>query len=618
MYQYPAGENLDKQMSGDQNPPMMFGRYSDIPLLALVCVFALQSAVFAQRFGHGRLSNPEGYWQLTAPTVASLSSFYNSSGNGQGLGEHKNGRLLLSTFPADAGNIVGVVPATVNIEYQATPLQVLLYLSGSDFIPVPLDSHGRGQVDVDTQSQAVTGYACTQTMKLSIFLEFNTDSSMQFNVLQKIGFVSTAGTGNCADYLTSVRTQLDAGTAMQPWVAFSGSGGLKAKKLETLREIDLTYEFTGSRLSSTTTLLPHCPAASPLLSMSPVDLSEVTGVVPLGNLNPTGHTFPAPHLYFYLKRTNPLDPLDFTFPSVSTALYAPANVRIYEVTRSEYSTGPLPGDHWLDYSIKYAVCRELTGYFGHVTTLSPAFETLIGAIGSTNCNTYSTGGVTITQCTNNVSVDVAAGFILGTAGGTLRANALDVGMRDQRVTLTYISPAKYPSDRLHTVCAVDYMEPGPKVAMESKLGNFSGTVLRTVPPVCGGVMYDIAGTASGDWFAVGASTDHEDPHLALVPDNVSPNFLTFSVGTSVPSLPPGTYVFLPGLVDSSFVNQPFSAVAPGAVYCYGPVSAAGLSRVIFLEMTDSTHLRIASVSGPAVTCGAAPFTMPAGAGMFER
>ena len=596
---------------------MMFRQYSNIPLLVLACVFAFQSAVLAQRLGHGKLSNPEGFWQLTPPTIGGLTAFYNHAGK-PGLGEHSNGDLLLSTFPADAGNIVGAVPATVNIEYQATSGHALLYLSDSDFVPVPLDDHGRGQVEVDTQSQAVTGYACMQTTTLSILLEFNSDSSMQFNVLQKIEFVSTASTGNCTEYLTSVRAQFDAGTATQPWVAFAGSGGIKTKKLERLREIDLTYEFTGTRLSSTTTLLPHCTASSALLSTSPVDLAQVTGVVPLGNLNPTGHTFPSPHLYFYLKRTNPSDPLDFTFPSVSTALYAPGNVRIHEVSRSDYSTGPLPGDHWSDYSIKYAVCRELTGYFGHVTTLSPAFETLIGPIGSTNCNTYSTGGITVTQCTNNVSVDVAAGFILGTAGGTLRANALDVGMRDQRVTLPYISPAKYPSDRLHTVCAADYMESAVKAAVEGKLGNFSGTILRTAPPVCGGVMYDIAGTASGDWFAVGASTDHEDPHLALVPDNVTPNLLTFSVGTSVPSLPPGTYSFLPSPPDSSFVNQPFSAIAPGAVYCYGPVSTGGLPRLIFLEMTDASHLRIASVAGPAVACGAAPFTIPAGEGVFER
>jgi hypothetical protein len=594
---------------------MTLPRHARIIVVGLACAFAFESAALAQTFGHGKLSNPEGFWQLTPPTTADLKAFYGTSEHGKG--EHSNGRLLLSTFPASAGNIVGVVPLTINIEYQPSPRQILFYASDSDFFVIPLDSHGRGQAEVDTQSQVVSGYACTQTTKLSVVFDFKNDTSMEFVVVQQIEFVSSASTGNCADYLATVKAQLEAGTATQPWIAFAASGGLKTRKLEKLSEIDLTYEFSGLRLSPTTTLLPHCTAASPLLNMSPVDLAQVTGVVPLGNLNPPGHTFPSPHLYFYLKRTNPSDPLDSSFPSVSTTLYAPGNIRIHQVRRSEYSTGPLPADHWSDYSIDYTVCRELTGYFHHVTTLSPEFETLVGPIGSGECETYSTGGVTVTQCRKDVSLGVTSGFPLGTAGGTLRANALDVGMRDQRVTLGFISPAKYP-DRVHTVCAADYMEPVLKAAVESKLGNFSGTVPRTVPPVCGEVMYDIAGTASGDWFAVGASTDQEDPHLALVPDNVNPNTLTFSGGTSVPSLGTGAFLFTPSVIPGSFVNQPFNLVTPGAVYCYGPIVSGGSQRVIFLETTDSTHLRIASLAGPTVTCGAAPFAMPPGAGMFER
>ena len=589
-------------------------RYARMIVVGLACAFAFENAAFAQIFGHGKLSNPEGHWQLTAPTTADLKTSYTPE---HGNGAHGKGRLLLSTFPATAGNIVAVVPPTINIEYQASPRQIRLYVSDSDFFVIPIDSHGRGQAEVDTRSQVVSGYACTQTTKLSVVVDFKTDTSMDFDVLQQIEFMSSAGSGNCTDYLATVKAQLEAGTATQPWIAFAASGGLKTRKLETLSEIDLIYEFTGVRLSSTTTLLPHCTTGSPLLTMSPIDLAQVTGVVPLGNLNPPGHTFPTPHLYFYLKRTNPADPLDFSFPSVSAPLYAPGNIRVHQVRRSEYSTGPLPADHWSDYSIDYGVCRELTGYFHHVTTLSAGFETLVGPIGSDACETYSTGGVTVTQCRKNVSLDITSGFTLGTAGGTLRANALDVGMRDQRVSLGFISPAKYP-DRVHTVCAADYMEPVVKAAVESKLGNFSGTIQRTVPPVCGEVMYDVAGTASGDWFAVGASTDNEDPHLALVPDNVNPNLLTFSVGTSVPSLGTGAFSFTPSLIPGSFVNQPFNLVTPGAVYCYGPIVSGGMQRVIFLEMSDSTHLRIASLAGPTVTCGAAPFVMPAGAGMFER
>src|SRR5262249_52499765 len=253
-----------------------------------------------------KLADPEGYWQLTPPTIADLIAFYSNKQNnpgGSGLGEHSNGLIVLSSFPADAGNVVGVVPPTVNIEYHESPRQITLYFSESDSFVVPLDDHGRGQADVHSQSQSVPGYACTEASTFSFAFEFKSDTSMSFVVLEKIEFVSAASSGNCSDYLASVRAQLESGTATQPWISCALSGGLKTKKLERLNEIELTFAFTGVRLSTTTTLLPHCGATTALLNTSPVDLTQVTGVVPLGNLNPSGHTFPSPHFYFYLRRT---------------------------------------------------------------------------------------------------------------------------------------------------------------------------------------------------------------------------------------------------------------------------------------------------------------------------
>jgi len=37
---------------------------------------------------------------------------------------------------------------------------------------------------------------------------------------------------------------------------------------------------------------------SALLTRSPVALSALRWIIPLGNLNPTGHVFPTDHLYF--------------------------------------------------------------------------------------------------------------------------------------------------------------------------------------------------------------------------------------------------------------------------------------------------------------------------------
>ena len=40
-------------------------------------------------------------------------------------------------------------------------------------------------------------------------------------------------------------------------------------------------------------------SANTLLTQSPVLLNQVTGIVPLGNLNPPDHALPTRHMYWY-------------------------------------------------------------------------------------------------------------------------------------------------------------------------------------------------------------------------------------------------------------------------------------------------------------------------------
>src|SRR5690242_9125489 len=46
--------------------------------------------------------------------------------------------------------------------------------------------------------------------------------------------------------------------------------------------------------------LPAC-SGNTLYTALPTDLSGVSGIVPLGNLNPTGHTLPTDHIYLYVQ-----------------------------------------------------------------------------------------------------------------------------------------------------------------------------------------------------------------------------------------------------------------------------------------------------------------------------
>jgi hypothetical protein len=135
---------------------------------------------------------------------------------------------------------------------------------------------------------------------------------------------------------------------------------------------------------------------------------------------------------------------------------------------------------------------------------------------------------------------------------------------------------------------------------------------RTVPPVCGTVMQDVANTAQGRWYF--GSSANDDPHLALVHDNVIPGQPVFSVGTSVPSLPVGVYLFIPAA--SGRLNASFDRVtSDGNIYCYQLSNSSG--RHIFVQLASASTLKIEGVVGSA--CGdPATWSLTAAAVQFQR
>jgi hypothetical protein len=146
--------------------------------------------------------------------------------------------------------------------------------------------------------------------------------------------------------------------------------------------------------------------------------------------------------------------------------------------------------------------------------------------------------------------------------------------------------------------------------MRAKLG--AGTLRRTVPPLCGEVAQDVPNSAAGRWFRPGSPTYPEDPHLALAHDNVNPANGVFSVGTSIPSLPAGTYAFTPA--SSGRVNLDFRFVTTvGELECY---QVSGNRRIV-VQLASATRLRISPFG--TGTCGdPATWTLGTGAVEFER
>ena len=344
-----------------------------------------------------------------------------------------------------------------------------------------------------------------------------------------------------------------------------------------------------------------CGANNSFFTNSPLDQADFKGLVPLGNLNPSGHVFPTDHIYFYLSNV-----------SSRYNLYAPGNVTIISISGSEHVS-----QGFTDYSFDFQPCQELRFQFGHVSSLSDKLNQALTAPYDTE-NTYSTGGQTYRMFSKNVSIAVSAGEQLGTVGGNSGQNALDMGAYDTRKTINFANSSRWSQrgDTTHTVCPIDYYSGDLKNTLMARFGDYDGDRKRTIEPICGTIEQDVNETSQGVWFISGTSNSWsgEDSHLALVHDNINPNTAVFSVGTSMSSsgLSSGTYQFSPQ--SSGQLNRDFDEVrSDNNIYCYEPSNIS--NEKIILLLTSNTNLKIEKQSG---SCGFGPGSFTASASEFER
>lgn len=343
--------------------------------------------------------------------------------------------------------------------------------------------------------------------------------------------------------------------------------------------------------------LSSCGSNYSFFSTPPLNESDYTSITPLGNLNPSSHVFPTDHIYFYL--TNYL---------LHYNLYSPGNATVTQISASEHVT-----DGFTDYAFTFQPCNEFKAQFGHVSALSDKLNQALTAPYQWD-STYSTGGKTYRNYGKNVSLTISAGEQIGVVGGNTGQMALDMNTYDSRITLNFANSSRWSqrSDTIHTVCPINYYSGDLKNSLSSKLGN--GRTNRSIDPICGTIEQDVSGTAQGNWFVAGTTTfSSEDPHLALVHDNIDPTKPIFSVGTSMSSsgLSSGTYEFTSQ--SSGLVNRDFNNItSDGNIYCYTP---SYLSGKLILQMTNSTTLKIERQDG---NCDLPPWTFTSNATTFER
>lgn len=360
--------------------------------------------------------------------------------------------------------------------------------------------------------------------------------------------------------------------------------------------------------------LPACGDQKQFFLLSPLELSDFTTITPLGLLSPTAHVLPAPHLYFNVRLT---EPGNFNSLPVEVPVVAPADLTITQVKYVQAKGRP----DFDDSMVSFGICREFKAYFDHLKTLAPKIKTAYDQAPTNRCDSYTynypqpVGTVEFTNCEKTVSVAIAKGEPMGTAGGGDGQKVFDFGAFDKRVPPKQFANPKRWLGREHFVyltCSLDYYPDELRSTLKSRLGGF-GERGEVVAQSCGEAIQDVTGTAMGTWIAPGHDNiGHESPHLALVHENIEPQYLVFSVGESnkEKGLPHGKYTFLP--TQEGLVNRHFKDVkSDGTVYCYETENRyQGNERsqaTILIMLPTSEKLRIEKVNSSS--CGSPPWQM---------
>jgi hypothetical protein len=353
-------------------------------------------------------------------------------------------------------------------------------------------------------------------------------------------------------------------TGSSALLALSGCGGLN------LPPCAETHKFTVPLVPATT-----IEFAAPIGVMAPV------GGSPL----PKGHT-------------------GFMLNATAVPVTAPGNITITNIRETTYLASPTrPG--YSDYSLEFAVCREVQGHFGHLASLS---SELSAQASGGSCSQYDTVDETVRSCVKEVQIAITAGSPLGTAGTAPHSPAVDVGLTDSRVS-NFVNPARYGNPR-SAVCPWDFFTDALRDGIYDRLGD--GVVPITESPRCGSMAIDRNGTAQGRWTRQDAPANGADPtagdFFVLAPDPYAGQtravVSTRIAALDVASLPAFTLQTV-GRVNRS----PEAITADGLIYCYDTDLAA--STWSFLVRLDSASvLRVEKVTHAAgnSVCNAAPAT----------
>jgi hypothetical protein len=291
---------------------------------------------------------------------------------------------------------------------------------------------------------------------------------------------------------------------------------------------------------------------------APLELSTIRQIVPLGNLNPPGHTLPTDHIYVNNRSGN--DP-----PAPQQAVFAPGDgVVQFILTQGADS--------------KIGIAAGSSIYYLDHVLLDAAVHT---------------------------GARVTAGQALGLTGtGTY---GIDLGVINNELTVPFANSARYPAESLHGDAPLRFFE-------EPLRTRLYGLVSTTAATRDGRFNYDVPGRLAGNWFVEGlAAADSAGPagwpqQLAFVYDNYDPTAIRVSIGGTLALI--GAFAVQPGATDPKDVSSASGVVSYGLFIAGFQSSGNGpQAGTMIAQMLGDARLRAEVVPGPVAA--AAQFTSAA-------
>jgi hypothetical protein len=336
---------------------------------------------------------------------------------------------------------------------------------------------------------------------------------------------------------------------------------------------------------------------APYFTRLPVATSDINAITVVGGLGAPGHTLPTAHTGFYLR-------------TVGAQVVSPGNLQITRLRRVRYLASPVR-QGVEDYATEFQVCRDVSGWFGHVTSLASTFQ--VPQNSWRDCDRYSTATETVESCSATLdNVTLAAGQPIGTGGHSIELGlmGLDFGLRDHRVNNFFVARARFNPDMLQSICPWEQFEPSLKAQLYAKLADPGRPqMIPAGEPRCGTMEVDVTNTAKGVWIVSGtqATPGNETNFVTLANYPYRPQeFLALSLGPTTL----GARVAVVPRQTSGRVNRAFEQVGnDGLIYCYGP-DASSPTMSWLLAMTGANTLRVRQVphSLGASPCQADPST----------